>query len=70
MVTYQFIYSGAHEDGILFLQQNLEMALRSEDREDGWNDTRPNSELTLSDFVEAESSNGVGDGLDDFDGRF
>ena len=63
VVTDELIDCRAKENCILLVQQHFDMALRGEDGEYGWDDAWACCQLGLSRFVEAESPDGVGNGL-------
>lgn len=70
MMPDQFIDGRPNEYGVLLVLEHPLVALGCEDREKTGNDRRARGQLVLPSLIQAERTDGVGDGLDYFDDRF
>lgn len=65
MVANELVDSCTNHDSIFFVGEYLKMLLRSEQGEDRWNDAGAIGKLALANFVQAKSTNGIRNRLND-----
>lgn len=70
MMPDQFVDGRPDEDSILLVLEDTLVTLGCEDGEETGNDCRTRGQLILSGLIQAERTDGVGDGLDYFDDWF
>lgn len=70
MMPDQFVDGRPNEDSILLVLEDTLVTLGCEDGEKAGNDCRTRGQLVLPSLIEAERTDGVGDGLNHFDDWF